>query len=376
MADSKNSKISELIELTDPSNADFIPIVDTANQETKKISYTSLVAALNTDDDSYSKTEANALIAAVQSDVDQNEADADTAIAAVQADVDQNEADADAAIAALQADVDQNESDADAAIAALQADVDQNESDADAAIAANENSIDSLSDANQQLGEAVSTANTNIATNTANIATNTANIATNTASIATKAPTASPTFTGTTNFNGSVDFNSTVLADNGLVTTGDITVNSGKIITNEIQCKGTTVGTAQPINYDSLEHRFRDYDAAPSNLMVIKKINGKNGARVGINVPASQDPKSALHVAYGGSTDGLDREALRVSGGAFLNEWVRVGHFTDTTRDAILHPTNGTIIYNEEHHEFQGYIGGAQGINSRWQAFTMQNAAT
>ena len=58
-----------------------------------------------------------------------------TAVAAVQADVDQNEADADAAIAAVQADVDQNEADADAAIAAVQADVDQNEADADAAIA-------------------------------------------------------------------------------------------------------------------------------------------------------------------------------------------------------------------------------------------------
>ena len=45
-----------------------------------------------------------------------------TAVAAVQADVDQNEADADAAIAAVQADVDQNEADADAAIA-LKADI-------------------------------------------------------------------------------------------------------------------------------------------------------------------------------------------------------------------------------------------------------------
>ena len=134
MADSKNSKISELVELTDPSNADYIPIVDTANEETKKISYTSLVAALNEDDDSYSKTEADAAIAAVQ-------ANADAAIAAVQADVDQNESDADAAIAAVQADVDQNELDADAAIAAVQADVDQNESDADAAIAANTTAI-------------------------------------------------------------------------------------------------------------------------------------------------------------------------------------------------------------------------------------------
>ena len=103
----------------------------------------------------------DAALAAVQADVDQNEADSDAAhaaattdraavrsefaaadsaletsmlaaIAVVQADVDQNESDADAAIAALQADVDQNESDADAAIAALQADVDGNEADGDA----------------------------------------------------------------------------------------------------------------------------------------------------------------------------------------------------------------------------------------------------
>ena len=76
----------------------------------------------------------DAAVAAVQADVDQNEADADAAIAAVQADVDQNEADADAAIAAVQADVDQNEADADAAIAAVQADVDQNEVDRKAVI--------------------------------------------------------------------------------------------------------------------------------------------------------------------------------------------------------------------------------------------------
>ena len=64
------------------------------------------------------------------------------AIAAVQADVDQNEADADAAIEAVQADVDQNEADADVAIAAVQADVDQNEADADAANAAVQNELD------------------------------------------------------------------------------------------------------------------------------------------------------------------------------------------------------------------------------------------
>ena len=192
MADSKNSKISELVELIDPSNADYIPIVDTANQETKKISYTSLVAALNEDDDSYSKTESDALIAAVQADVDQNEADADAAIAAVQADVDQNEADADAAIAAVQADVDQNEADADAAIAAVQADVNQNEADADAAIAAVQADVDqNEADADAAIAAVQADVDQNeadadaaIAANAADIATNAANIATNTADIA------------------------------------------------------------------------------------------------------------------------------------------------------------------------------------------------
>jgi trimeric autotransporter adhesin len=116
-------------------------------------------------------------VAAVQADVDQNEADADTAIAAVQADVDANEAAALAARNAIQADVDQNESDADvaiaaettartAAVAAVQADVDQNESDADAAIAAVQSDVD-------------------------------ANEAASIASLALKAPLASPALTGT-----------------------------------------------------------------------------------------------------------------------------------------------------------------------------------
>ena len=112
-----------------------------------------LAAALG-DDANFATTITNS-IAAVQSDVDQNELDGDnadtalsgrldtleadattaTAVAAVQADVDQNELDADNAIAAVQADVDANETAANNAIAAVQADVDQNETDADAAIA-------------------------------------------------------------------------------------------------------------------------------------------------------------------------------------------------------------------------------------------------
>ena len=107
-------------------------------------------------------------LAAVQSDVDQNESDADaaiaaeattrgdadtalsgrldvleadpttaTAVAAVQADVDQNESDADAADAALSGRLDVLEADPTTAtaVAAVQADVDQNEADADAALA-------------------------------------------------------------------------------------------------------------------------------------------------------------------------------------------------------------------------------------------------
>ena len=87
-------------------------------------------------------------LAAVQSDVDTNEADADAAIAAevtnrTNADtalsnrLDVLEADPTtaAAVAAVQTDVNQNEADADAAIAAVQADVDANETAANDALA-------------------------------------------------------------------------------------------------------------------------------------------------------------------------------------------------------------------------------------------------
>jgi hypothetical protein len=96
-------------------------------------------------------------VAAVQSDVDQNESDSDAADAALSGRLDVLEADPTtaAAVAAVQSDVDQNESDSDAAdaalsgrldvleadpttataVAAVQSDVDQNEADADAAIA-------------------------------------------------------------------------------------------------------------------------------------------------------------------------------------------------------------------------------------------------
>jgi len=62
-----NKKISLLTELTSPANGDFIPIVDTSTSQTKKISYSSLITALNTDDDSYSKTEVDSAFANITS---------------------------------------------------------------------------------------------------------------------------------------------------------------------------------------------------------------------------------------------------------------------------------------------------------------------
>ena len=166
-----------------------------------------LAAAIN--DDANAFTTLQTAIAAVQTDVDGNEADADAAIAAVQADVDQNEADADAAIAAVQADVDQNESDADAAIAAVQADVDQNESDSDAADAALSARLDVL--------EADPTTATAVAAVQADVDQNEADAD---AAIALKADIASPTFTGTPAApTAGAGTNTTQLATTAFVTT-------------------------------------------------------------------------------------------------------------------------------------------------------------
>lgn len=186
------------------------------------------------------------------------------------------------------------------------------------------------------------------------------------------APSDSPTFTGSSNFNGGVDFNSTVLADNGLGVTGDITVSGGKIITGEIQCEGTTSGTAQPIKYDSNEHRFRDYDGSPTDLMVIEKIDGYTGGRVGINKDPSASNAVALHIVAGkNSSTNVKDLGLKVVGGAFFNEFIRVGHYESSdssgndTRPTT--PSNGTIIYDSSTHSFQGYVGGGAG----WKTFTM-----
>ena len=179
----------------------------------------------------------------------------------------------------------------------------------------------------------------------------------------------------------------TTCANNVIVNNGDITVSdtsgngtggkinakdvtvSNKLYVKEIQAIGSTGATTQPIVYDAVEHRFRDFDADPTNLMVIKKIAGKNGARVGINVSNAADPKCALEVV-GQSSDGLPDEALRVIGGSFFNEYIRIGHYTDVTRPTT-NARDGMVIYNSQRNEFQGYISG-----TGWKAFTMQNVAT
>jgi|TARA_R100000455_G_C6270285_1_gene126097 hypothetical protein len=194
----------------------------------------------------------------------------------------------------------------------------------------------------------ISTNTTNIATNASNISINTDNINTNSNLIEDLAPKANPIFTGEAKI--------------------------PKMVTGEIQCVGTTGGTAEPIHYDAKEHRFRDYDENPNNLVVIKKTDGENVGKVGIN---SNNPKSALHIV-GGHSSGITGEAMRVIGGGFFDDWVRLGHYTDSTRDALPATPIGTIIYNSEHYEVQVFIGdttGAGGAGS-WKALTMQNVAT
>ena len=144
----------------------------------------------------------------------------------------------------------------------------------------------------------IATNATNIATNDTDIATNATNIATNATAISTEttralaaeallAPIASPTFTG------------------------DVT--APRVITNEIQAY-----TGSPVTYDSAEHRFRDFDETPNNLMVIKKTAGVVIGKVGIN---HNNPKCALHVVGGHSTGGMADETLRVVGaGLFTSD--------------------------------------------------------
>ena len=100
-----------------------------------------------------------------------------------------------------------------------------------------------------------------------------------------KANTASPTFTGT------------VIAP--ILKTSEVQAVSG-----------------EAIEYDAIEHRFRDEDEQPSNLLVIKKTDGVPIGKVGIN---HTNPKVALHIVGGHvASGGIADEALRVVGSGLL----------------------------------------------------------
>lgn len=162
--------------------------------------------------------------------------------------------------------------------------------------------VDNTSDADKPISTAVQTA--------LDLKASASDVSTNTSNIATKAPTANPTFTGN--------------ATAPLLTTSEIQAVAGS-----------------GIQYDSIEHRFRDEDEQPNNLLVIKKTDGVPIGKVGIN---HNNPKVALHVVGGHvAAGGIDDEALRVVGsGLFTSDnstALVVAMDTDNnanTSDAIL----------------------------------------
>ena len=170
-------------------------------------------------------------LAAVQADVDGNEADGDaadaalsgrldtleadpttaTAVAAVQSDVDQNESDSDAADAALSARLDVLEADPTTAtaLAAVQGDVDQNEADGDAADAALSGRLDVL-EADPTTATAVAAVQSDVDQNEADAD----------AALALKAPLADPDFTGQLE----VDTNARLEFDSNLTKLSNVSV--------------------------------------------------------------------------------------------------------------------------------------------------------
>ena len=188
-------------------------------------------------------------LAAVQADVDGNEADGDaadaalsgrldtleadpttaTAVAAVQSDVDQNESDSDAADAALSARLDVLEADPTTAtaLAAVQGDVDQNETDSDAADAALSGRLDVL-EADPTTATAVAAVQSDVDQNEADAD----------AALALKAPLADPDFTGQLD----VDVNLRMEFDSNLTKIHNILRGTSIEIGNNIQMKPATAG--------------------------------------------------------------------------------------------------------------------------------------
>ena len=177
------------------------------------------------------------------------------------------------------------------------------------------------------------------------------------------------TVNGYIEVDGETTFKADVIVNNGDITVSDTSGNgtggkinakdvtvSNKLYVKEIQAIGSTGSTTQPIVYDSMEHRFRDFDADPTNLMVIQKFNGYTGARIGINKNPSASSNVTLEIVAGlNNSTGEKDEALKVIGRSFFNESIRVGHYSDATRPTPSVAQNGMIIYNSDHNEFQGF---------------------
>lgn len=150
-----------------------------------------------------------------------------------------------------------------------------------------------------------------------------------------------------------------------------------KMPTVRTQLIESSNASTEKILVQAREFRFTDIDGNPDDLLVIKKINSKAGGRVGINTD-NNDPKCALHVIENSSDGYPSDEAIRCTGGLRISNWLRLGPYTDSERDAIgLDPPPGLMIYNEEHYEVQVFIANPSGSGrGSWKAFTLQDVAT
>ena len=164
-----------------------------------------------------------------------------------------------------------------------------------------------------------------------------------------------------------------IIASGQIIASTQVTAPD-RLVTREIKNVNTSSSGQLPINYKSNEHNFQDFDGNPDDLMVIKMIPGEGG-RVGIN---KSDPKCALHVIQEGSDGYPSNEAIRCTGGLRISNWLRLGQYTDSERDAIgLDPPPGLMIYNEEHYEVQVFIANPSGSGrGSWKAFTLQDVSS
>ena len=179
----------------------------------------------------------------------------------------------------------------------------------------------------------VSTNTSNISTNTSNISTNTSNIATNTSDIATNTSNISTQGVAISNNASDISTNTSNIALKAPIASPTFT---GTVIAPVLKTSEVQAVSGEAIEYDAIEHRFRDEDEQPSNLLVIKKTDGVPIGKVGIN---HTNPKVALHIVGGHvASGGITDEALRVVGSALLTSTnastLVLAMDTDNTSDA------------------------------------------